>query len=455
MKKLLLLLVLSSFVTTGINAQVNPQLSQRLDVIFDSVCNKFNIKGATAAVHVPGQGTWERAHGVSHGTTPITTDMYMGIGSNTKTYISVLMLLLQEQGKLDLDDTIGTWITHPNIPGEITIRQMLNHTSGLHSYTNSSNFGNYIMNDYTRVWPPDSALNLVEAPTGTPGGTWDYSNTNYLLAGLIIEQVTGKKSYQVLRDEILTPQGLTETYFYPYETPTGTIPHSWSDIFNGKLEDMIVQHNYSHNAMFSLAYTAGAIMATAKDNAMFWDKLMSGKILNSSSMTELQTYIPNIGGSADYGLGLFRFRGYNNRTMVSHGGTNFGFINDNVHDLTSGISLTILTNQDSVSNTILTNYALRAMHRATILYTDVNTTIVANNAVKIYPNPATNVLHINNLEKSGTVDIYSMTGQKVLQQPLQPNNNTLQLSGISTGSYLLQISTDGKAIHRQTIQVTH
>lgn len=454
MKKLILLLFLSSIVTTGIHAQVNPQLSNRLDVIFDSVCNRFNIKGATAAVHVPNQGTWERAHGVSHGNTPITTNMYMGIGSNTKTYFSVLMLLLQEQGKLDLDDTIGTWISHQHVPGNITIRQMLNHTSGLYSYTSNNDINNYILADFTRVWPPDSIFNLLKAPTGTPGGAWDYSNTNYLIAGVIIEKVTGKKPYTVLRDEILTPQGLTETFFYPYETPTGTIPHAWSaNLHMGNdQQDLIAVHSYSHNAMFSLAYTAGAIMATAKDNALFWDKLMSGNILNSSSMAELQTYIPNISTNTDYGLGLFRFRYYNARNVVSHGGTNVGFINENVHDLTSGVSLTVLTNQDSSHNGILLNYVLRAMHRATVQYTGVEETIATNNNIKIYPNPAKNIVHIGINEQTGKAVMYDMSGRMVAEKQLSMGDNTLQVDNLSSGSYMLNIITD-ENIHNQILQV--
>lgn len=453
MKKLILLFLFCSIIAGYANAQVNTQLSQRLDIVFDSVCTKFKIKGATAAVSVPNQGMWQRAHGVSHGTVPITTDMYMGIGSNTKTYFSVLMLLLQEQGKLDLDDTIGTWINHPNISGSITIRQMLNHTSGLYNYTNNSAMSNYIMNHYTRVWPPDSIYNLVDPPTGTPGGAWDYSNTNYFLAGVIIEDVTGKTPYKVLRDEILTPQGLNETYFYPYETPAGTIPHSWSDIFGGNLEDMIATHSYSHNAMFSLAYTAGAIMATARDNALFWDKLMSGQILNSASMAELQTYIPNIGNNADYGLGIFHFRNYNGRNMVSHGGTNFGFINDNVHDLTSGVTLTVLTNQDSVSNGILLNYVLLAMHKETLKYTDVGIVKSNTSEIKVYPNPASNKLNID-IRSIATAQVYNTTGQALRHISLNIGRNTIDITELPSGTYFLNIQ--GKGItHRQTIQVVH
>lgn len=455
MKKLLLLFVITIGFYSVADAQLNSAFSQRLDDVFDSVCNRFKIKGATASIVVPGQGVWERAHGISHPGTPITKDMYMGIGSNTKTYFSVLMLKLQEQGKLDLDDTIGQWIQHQHVPGNITIRQLLNHTSGLYSFTSNPDMNNYILADFTRVWPPDSVLNLVKAPVAAPGGAWDYCNTNYLLAGLIIRSVTGKTMQQALRDEILTPQGLSETYLFPQETPPGTIPHSWSANLsgNGTHEDLVAVHSYSHNAMFSLASSAGAIMATAKDNALFWDKLMSGKILNSSSMTEFETLVP-ISLGQGYGLGVFKLNSFNGRPIVSHGGTNIGFINDNIHDKTSGVSIVMLTNQDSISNNMLLGYCIGGLHKATIQYTNVDIIAHWEEDILVYPNPAHDELNIDIAKgfADGAV-MYDMLGRVVHTMPLQAGANRIGLGGFSSGTYILNAVKEDKTVHRQKIQV--
>lgn len=455
MKKLFILTILSFCSWQVTHAQLNGAYTQRLNDVFDSVCNRFKIKGATAAIVVPGQGIWERAHGISHPGTPITTDMYMGIGSNTKTYFAALMLKLQEQGKLDLDDTIGQWIQHQHVPGNITIRQLLNHTSGLYSFTSNPDMNNYILADFTKVWPPDSVLNLVKAPVAAPGGAWDYCNTNYLLAGLIIRSVTGKTMQQALRDEILTPQGLNETYFFPQETPPGTIPHSWSANLNGSVhEDMVAVHNYSHNAMFSLASSAGAIMATAKDNALFWDKLMSGQILNSSSMTEFETLVP-ISMGQGYGLGVFKLSSFNGRTIVSHGGTNIGFINDNIHEKASGVSITMLTNQDSISNSILLGGCIAALHKVTIQYTDTRDIIYRHDDIYVWPNPAREELFVDITDNKFAQQavIYDMLGRKVSANGLQPGQNRLSLSGMSSGTYILNVLNADKTVHRQKIQV--
>lgn len=455
MKKILFIFAITICFSQVAHAQFNSAFSQRLDDVFDSVCNRFNIKGATAAIVVPGQGIWERAHGISHPGTPITKDMYMGIGSNTKTYFAALMLKLQEQGKLDLDDTIGQWIQHQHVPGSITIRQLLNHTSGLYSFTSNPDMNNYILADFTKIWPPDSVLNLVKAPVAAPGGAWDYCNTNYLLAGLIIRSVTGKTMQQALRDEILTPHGLGETYLYPQETPPGTIPHSWSANLNGSVhEDMVAVHNYSHNAMFSLASSAGAIMATAKDNALFWDKLMSGQILNSSSMAEFETLVPVSMGQG-YGLGVFKLNSFNGRTIVSHGGTNIGFINDNIHEKASGVSIVMLTNQDSISNNILLGGCIAALHKVTIKYTDTRDIIYRHDDIYVWPNPARDELFVDIIDEEFAQQavIYDMLGRTVLVNELQSGVNKLSLSNINSGTYILNVIGAGNTVYRQKIQV--
>lgn len=452
MKKLLLLLTIA--ISINSYAQIGGLYNHRLNTVFDSLCNKYNIKGASAAIYIPGDGMWERSYGVSHGSTPITSDMYMGIGSNTKTFTAVLMLKLQEQGKLDLDDTIGQWIQHPNIPGNITIRQMLNHTSGLYSFTFNTDINNFITPPYTQIWSPDTTLSLVKAPVAAPGGSWDYCNTNYLLAGIIIRDVMGQPFEKTLRDEILTPNGLNETYFFPYEKPNGTIPHAWSSVLSSgnAMEDMDVAHNYSHNAFLSLAYSAGSIMSTARDNAMFWHKLVSGQMLTTRSMTELETLVPVSPGQG-YGLGIFKLSSFNGRSVISHGGTGFGFINDNIADQTSKVSISVLTNQDSISNSMILGGVIKALHQITMQHTNVNNISIERN-IKVYPNPAKGQLNINiEKTKNAVATIYDIKGQTIKQQPLQTDQNTIHIPDVPNGMYLLNITEGGTSIHRQTIQI--
>ncbi len=450
MKKLLLLLTIA--ISINSYAQIGGLYNHRLNTVFDSLCKKYNIKGASASIVVPNEGIWERGYGVSHGYVPITPSHHMGIGSNTKTFTAVMMLKLQEQGKLDLDDTIGTWVQHQNIPGAITIRQLLNHTSGLYSFTNNNAMNNFITPPYTQVWSIDTVLSMVKAPVSAAGTKWEYSNTNYTVAGLIIRAVTGVPLHQAFRNELLAPNSLNDTYFFPQEAPpTGYIPHAWSSVLNSgsAMQDMVAVHNYSHNAFLSLANTAGCIVSTAKDNAIFWHKLVSGQLLSAQSMTELETLVPN----EAYGLGIFKLNGFNGRSILTHGGTGFGFINENLADKTSKVSISVLTNQDSISNQILLGIVIKALHNVTIQHTNVNSISIERN-IKVYPNPAKGQLNINiEKTKNAVATIYDIKGQTIKQQPLLTNQNTIHIPDVPNGMYLLNITEGGTSIHRQTIQI--
>lgn len=454
MKKIILSLVVV-LTTLSTQAQISPAHKMTLDNLLDSLCKKHNIKGASASIVIPNEGIWERGYGVSHDYFPLTKGHHLAIGSNTKTFTAVILLKLQEQGKLDLDDTIGKWVQHKNIPGNITVRQLLNHTSGLYSWTDNSDINNFIVPPYTQIYPIDTVLSLVKTPIGSPGGNFNYCNTNYTVAGLIIRAVTSKPLHTVFRDEILTPNGLNNTYFFPQEMPTtGTMPHSWSNVLNSgsAMQDLEVVHNYSHNAYLSLASTAGCIVSTAKDNARFWNLLVDGKLLNSASMTEMQTFV-QINFSLDYGLGIFG-RSMNNRDIITHGGTLFGFINENLADKTSGVSISVLTNQDSVSNSAILDGIIKELHKATIQFTDV--AFMDNKSqISVSPNPATDRLNINIQQVGASAEMYNITGQRVLAVPLTKGANTIPLPSVPSGSYYISIISEQGAIHRQTIQIVH
>ncbi len=195
-----------------LRAQLPAAYAARLQSTLDSLCRRHHIKGASAAVYVPGSGVWTGVHGESHTGMPISSGMAFPLNSNTKTYLAAQMLRLQEQGALQLSDTIGKWIRNvPNVNGQVTIRQLLNHTSGIFSYTNNPDLSDSLESDLSRVWQPQELLRFINRPVFAPGGGWDYSNTNYLLAGMIASQVTGMPVEQAIRTKLLAPAGLSKT----------------------------------------------------------------------------------------------------------------------------------------------------------------------------------------------------------------------------------------------------
>ncbi|MBS1771383.1 MAG: serine hydrolase [Bacteroidetes bacterium] len=455
MKKALFIILFFSFAASNVHAQIPPAIANHLQYMLDSFCKKRNIKGASAAVLVPGMGIWKGASGLSYDGVPLISDMWLPIGSNTKTYTAAIILKLQEEGKLSLDDTIGKWLQNiPNVNGQITIRQMLNHTSGLYNYTNNSAFFTAMNSDYTKVYQPEDMLVFIGAPSFAPGAGWEYSNTNFLLAGLIIKKILNEPFHTTVRSKILTPQGFSNTIVFPQETPNGTVPHGWTED-NGHLIDMQATYNWENTAFLSMASSAGAIVSTAEDNVKFWDALMTGKIINSTSLSQMMTTV-SIGNGASYGLGVFRYAGINGHTGYCHGGTCFGYINENFRDSVNGICITALSNQDSVYNNLLFNYVVVPMHKYLLNLPPAGITNVDEfPTMRIYPNPANNNVNIqiSNLQHSSQIEVYDMTGRMVEHSVIDNGNNTIDLSSLAAGTYITRIKDNNRVLLTDKLQI--
>ncbi len=467
MKKTFLALLLLFISIFKINAQLSSAFTNRLQFVLDSVCSRYNIKGASAAVLVPNTGVWKGTHGESYAGQPITSDMLFGINSNTKTHVATLMLRLQELGYVNINDTIGTWIQNqPYINGQITIKQLLNHTSGLYSFTGTMDFWDSCFNDPTHIWQPEQILQFVYTPYFAPGAGFHYSNTNYLLAGLIIKQIMGQPLSTSLENYVFTPAAMSNTIFFPEETSTAPTPHIWSTWFDtGEQQDVMATYGYVNNALYSMSYGAGAIMTTAEDNVQFWHKLISGQIINSTSLNEMMQYVyigTSQGHPVGYGLGIFRYQNlplYNGHTIYEHGGTNMGSINENSVDSVTGVTISVLTNQDSLDNNILFAYVLPALHKVTMQMspTDLVNINSSNTETHIYPNPVSDELNIELTSNRDLAElaIYDMSGRKLIKRDIQGDFEKVSTSNIPAGIYLLNLSSNGKMIHTQKIEIIH
>jgi D-alanyl-D-alanine carboxypeptidase len=329
------------------NVELPAAYKAKLNFVLDSVCSLMQIKGASVAVYVPNKGLWQGAYGYSHGSTKINSGMALTIGSNTKTYIATLMLKLQENGVLNINNKVSQYLPNaPFINNSVTIKQLLNHTTGFGDFSFDPNFIQAIRNDFERVWQPIETYPYFEAPIGV-AGSYSYSDQNYLLAGLVIEKATGKSLKINMRNLVLNQTSLIKTVYYPFEQTDLTIPHSWSADFGvGTLDDLDVQ-GYSRIAFCSADNAAGGMLSTAKENVVFWNRLMNGKIINQTSLNLMLDCIPAPTNAGQYGLGIQKtLNGLNGRTYFSHNGYVPGSINDNAYDPISGVAISVLTNQD-------------------------------------------------------------------------------------------------------------
>ncbi|WP_433360534.1 serine hydrolase domain-containing protein [Actinoplanes sp. CA-142083] len=246
--------------------------------------------------------------------TPVPRDGYFRMGSNTKTFVSVVVLQLAGEGKLSLDDSVDRWLPgvvtgNGNDGRRITVRQLLQHTSGIWNYTNDiealGSYEAYLAHRFDHYDARDLVmLAMKHSPEFAPGTAWDYSNTNYVLAGMIVERVTGRTWAAEVRDRILRPLGLRHTSA-PGDRPSVPDPHAhgyqqWAP--GGELTDTTVFNP-------SVADAAGSLITTPTDLARFWQALQRGQLLRPREMAQLhqtvlaetfQDWIPG----ARYGLGI-------------------------------------------------------------------------------------------------------------------------------------------------------
>ena len=198
-----------------------------LDTALEKSFEESGAPGVVAAVQTP-KYTWIRALGVADTTSkaPMTPDVHHWIGSVTKTFTVSLLLQAEAEGLLSLDDTVGRYVDGIPNGDEITLRQMANMTSGIASYTEDEQWTDQLFSDPDRIWTPEelAQVGIEDSPMFDPGTEFRYCNTNTVLLGLILEQVTGQPIGELYRERIIEPLGLQETSF-PNTDPAIPEPH--------------------------------------------------------------------------------------------------------------------------------------------------------------------------------------------------------------------------------------
>lgn len=448
MKKITTLLVALTL-CTGVKAQLPAALESRLQDTLQNMRVTYGFRGLSAAVSFKGMGIWKSAVGISEAGTALSADKLIGIGSNTKTFVSAMMVKLSEAGLVNLNDTIGKWISgYANINGSATIRQVLNQTSGFNSYTDNARTWDSINRDLGRIWTKEELLHkFVDAPSFAPGKSWEYSNTNYIIAGMIEEKITGKSIQQLLRDSILVPNALHHTFFPPYEKATDTYAHLWSDWDGDGILDDVGEYATSvmlRKEINSVADAAGGLVSTAEDNVKFWEALMRGHIISKTALRNDFLKWTGFGSaSSEYGLGVFRSK-YFTRTVFSHGGTWIGQINENMADTAENIYITVLSNQDSLKNDYVA-MVVKALYKVTLEYKSLgienhNTPL---SIVSLYPNPAKEIAYLSDTrEGNKTIHILDSYGRVVLEDKVSANVPLipLKIHSLSAGTYIVQVT---------------
>ena len=335
MKKnqLKIILFISIYLLTSANNKAqtfNTNLAAMLQDTLNTYFTAFNnIKGMTASVYLPGQGIWQGKAGVSFAGQPITQDMEFGIASNTKLFVATIMLKLAENNVISLNDSLNKWLpTFSNIDPNITIKQLLNHTSGISDPIFISPWTDTIQANPTRVFTPEEVLTWVGAPLFPKGTSWGYSNVNYILAAMIAKNATGFHISTLIRDSILTPLNLNNTFYDVEESIVGTLAHRWWNGGSGSVTDY---HNVSRVGLNTAGGAAGSLFSNSSEMSQWYHALFSGQILNNSSVAELKYFIPTNSPVQQYSLGLFR-ETTQGLAYWGHGGDTWGYKTKMIYD---------------------------------------------------------------------------------------------------------------------------
>lgn len=349
MKKVFLIkrILLFFFILSSYNSKAQ-NFSPALATMLQDTLNYYftaigNIKGLVVSVYLPEQGMWQSAKGVSYAGQPITQDMKFDVGSNTKLFVAAAMLKLQENNILNLDDHLYQWLPpYPYIDSNITIRQLLNHTSGVPDVIFYPPYLDSIKDNPTRVFTSSEVIGWVTTSDFPAGTSWSYSNTNYILASMVAQAATGIPIFQYLRNTILTSLSMDSSFFDSQEPIIGTIAHRWwNGITNPTLTDY---HSVSRVSLNTAVGAAGGLFSTSSEMAQWYNALFNGQVLTPASMAQLTTFvtIPN-NNIQQYGLGLYREKtqGF---TYWEHGGATWGYKSKMMYDSCSGMVVCGLAN---------------------------------------------------------------------------------------------------------------
>ncbi|MCT9090124.1 beta-lactamase family protein [Streptomyces sp. ASQP_92] len=324
-------------------AQLDPAMAARLDTAVKQVMREANVPGVMVSLSAPGKGSYVRSFGVADKATgaPMTPNLYMRIGSETKTFTVTALLELVDQGKLGLDDPIGKYISGVPNGDRITLRQLAEMRSGLFNYSEDSAFATAMLSDPRKPFTPQQLLDysFKHPVLFQPGEKFLYCNTNLVLLGLVVEKASGTPLNEYIAQKVLKPAGLTHTSF-----PTDAAfpsPHAQgytNQTLSGKVE---VTTDWNP----SWGWAAGAMISDLQDLKSWARTVATGTLLSPRTQAERLKTIPSTIPGAGYGLGIFNIQGW-----IGHNGSLPGYESLTIYLPEAKATLVVLLNTDILHN---------------------------------------------------------------------------------------------------------
>ncbi|MEO8446813.1 MAG: serine hydrolase [bacterium] len=415
--------------------------------------SSFALVGISAAAYVPGQGMWVGSSGISSSDSDrLSTDMVFGAGSITKNFISTIILQLAEVDSLNLNDSVGKWLPpYTNVTGSATLRQLLDHSSGIYNVTDNPNFVSAISSNLSRFWTIEEVLNggYLLSPYFNPGAAFHYSNTNYMLLGMIITKIMKTNLTEQFRQRFYSPYNLNESFFEFDDSVTSPFAHNWADVTgDGVIDDAFFLPKTSLN---SSTIGAGGVIANPENLVRWLNVLYGGKVLNNTSLSQMLTFRnASIAGANGYGLGTMRYS-IAGRNCYGHGGNTWGYTSVMIYDPVDSISIAIMMNKD------LNGGPLGISFMNTVVQNNPSAIKTLSNEIpekfllhQNYPNPfnpSTKIEFELRIKEEVTLSVINILGQEI-----QIYNGVLDAgvhsyewnaSDITSGVYFYKLKTAG------------
>lgn len=335
-------LVVSLQLQAGTEPGLMPEVRERIDRLAQRSLEQTGVPSASLAIVKDGQIAYLQAYGIARidPKVPARPPMRYSIGSISKQFTAAAVLMLAEQGRVSLDDRVGKYLPNLTRANEVTIRQLLSHTSGYQDYWPQDYVPPFMMQPVTA----ESILDRwARKPLDfDPGTRWQYSNTNYVIAGVIVEKVSGKPLLQFLQEHMFAPLGMQRV--------DNIDLHGLGDAdATGYMRYGLGPLRVAPKEGPGWLFAAGELAMPAEELAKWDIGIISRSVLKPASHREMETEVKLKNGSGTgYGLGL-QVGNVAGHRVVRHGGEVSGFVAQNLVFPDDRLAIVVLTNQDASS----------------------------------------------------------------------------------------------------------
>ena len=293
--------------------RATPELVARLDQLLESLRVEHALPGVSATIIFADGSRWTATGGMADvkSGTPVQDETAFALASITKTFTAALVLDLAAERRLSLEESAAGRLPELGIDPRIKVRQLLDHTSGLHDYFLNPTIEKALRADPAAAWSARRALGFMSKPYFPPGRGWHYSNSNYLVLGLIAEEVTGRPLSTEIRRRYLDPLGLTTAFYQGAEEPRGPIAHAYR-FLDGAADARPIDLSdgtgvVPFRAVVSASAGAGALAASSPDVARWARALYRGQATRPESLSLMLGGVMGTEGpriAIPYGLGV-------------------------------------------------------------------------------------------------------------------------------------------------------